>query len=605
MDVPFRVASVIEAVLALFVQWPLDLKLLAIEDARADETPLVEALGKHPVQAIRALGRFERAELSRHVVPFLGSSEPDLRIEAANALAQMKTTDSLGPYLERERDPRVRSALYEAIGRLEEAREEVFLPGLEEDEPIRFGAAKGLESALRRHDRKPSPVTVASLARVVRDADSEMRRLALTSLLRAESIPQDVLELAFADPDPQVRRLAVMGLGEAREDSSYLVRYEGLRVAFDCALAERSLSDESEHVVLLAIDRLAEGCNPAPLEPLVRESSDWRKASHALVSLAKLRPDLARGELPRFVTHPVWQARVYAARAAKHLEAEDTLESLRADPHPNVVAEALVTPEDAVAALGSDDYGLLVTALGVLEGWKSDGATTTVLLETLERLSSQRRHTSRDPRRLLLERLRGSPAPRDELRYLISDFDPAIASLAADLLGERPQTTRFAPSPLPEEEYLLGLRAARARIEMKEAGTFVVELLPEAAPLTVAQFARLAESGYYDGLTFHRIVPNFVLQGGSPGANEYVGRPEYIRDEVSTLSHERGTLGISTRGRDTGDSQIFINLVDNFRLDHNYTVFARVVEGMENVDRILEGDVMERVVLLRRSDLRL
>jgi cyclophilin family peptidyl-prolyl cis-trans isomerase len=60
-------------------------------------------------------------------------------------------------------------------------------------------------------------------------------------------------------------------------------------------------------------------------------------------------------------------------------------------------------------------------------------------------------------------------------------------------------------------------------------------------------------------------------------------------------------LGISTRGRDTGDCQIFINLVDNYRLDHNYTVFARVVEGMDTVDRILEGDVMESVEIIRPS----
>ncbi len=91
-----------------------------------------------------------------------------------------------------------------------------------------------------------------------------------------------------------------------------------------------------------------------------------------------------------------------------------------------------------------------------------------------------------------------------------------------------------------------------------------------------------------------------MLQGGSPGANEFVGRPNYIRDEVGLRSHERGTLGISTRGRDTGDSQIFINLVDNYRLDHNYTVFARVVDGMKNVDRIQEGDVMVTVEIIKR-----
>jgi cyclophilin family peptidyl-prolyl cis-trans isomerase len=111
---------------------------------------------------------------------------------------------------------------------------------------------------------------------------------------------------------------------------------------------------------------------------------------------------------------------------------------------------------------------------------------------------------------------------------------------------------------------------------------------------------RGTESGHYNGLTFHRIVPNFVIQRGSPGANEYVGTPGFIRDEVSLLSHERGTLGISTRGRDTGDSQIFVNLVDNFRLDHNYTVFARVIEGVEAVDAIQEGDVIESIAIERR-----
>jgi cyclophilin family peptidyl-prolyl cis-trans isomerase len=79
-----------------------------------------------------------------------------------------------------------------------------------------------------------------------------------------------------------------------------------------------------------------------------------------------------------------------------------------------------------------------------------------------------------------------------------------------------------------------------------------------------------------------------------------VGAADYLRDELGLLSHRRGTLGISTRGRDTGDAQIFVNLVDNFRLDHNYTVFARVSEGMEVVDRIQEGEVMESVEILRR-----
>jgi cyclophilin family peptidyl-prolyl cis-trans isomerase len=94
------------------------------------------------------------------------------------------------------------------------------------------------------------------------------------------------------------------------------------------------------------------------------------------------------------------------------------------------------------------------------------------------------------------------------------------------------------------------------------------------------------------------VAPNFVIQGGSPGANEYAGEPHYMRDEVGL--HYRGTVGISTRGRDTGDAQIFVNLIDSPRLDHNYTVFGTVVAGMDVVDNILEGDVIERIELVSR-----
>ena len=89
------------------------------------------------------------------------------------------------------------------------------------------------------------------------------------------------------------------------------------------------------------------------------------------------------------------------------------------------------------------------------------------------------------------------------------------------------------------------------------------------------------------------MAANFVIQGGSPGANEYAGDALYMRDEVGI--HRRGTVGISTRGRDTGDAQIFVNLVDSPRLDHQYTVFGTVVSGMDVVDGVLEGDVIERI----------
>ena len=110
----------------------------------------------------------------------------------------------------------------------------------------------------------------------------------------------------------------------------------------------------------------------------------------------------------------------------------------------------------------------------------------------------------------------------------------------------------------------------------------------------------MAREGRFDGLTWHRVVPNFVVQGGSPAANEYAGHGAFTRDEVGLVGHWAGTLGISTRGRDTGDGQPFFNLVDNLRLDHDYTVFGFVVEGLEAVGRVRAGDVIESIRLRPR-----
>ena len=88
-----------------------------------------------------------------------------------------------------------------------------------------------------------------------------------------------------------------------------------------------------------------------------------------------------------------------------------------------------------------------------------------------------------------------------------------------------------------------------------------------------------------------------MIQGGSPGANEYSGHQFFMRDEIGSR-HARGTVGLSTRGRNTADAQIFINLVDNFRLDTDYTVFASVYD-MSVVDAIQEGDVMRELSTVR------
>ena len=181
------------------------------------------------------------------------------------------------------------------------------------------------------------------------------------------------------------------------------------------------------------------------------------------------------------------------------------------------------------------------------------------------------------------------------LEGYLKDFDPAVAAKTAEILSAwtgQPRTA--APQPLAGPGVTMAtvnaLRGKALRFHMAGHGFFDIALDVDAAPLSAVRIARRAGEGYYNGLTFHRIAPNFVIQGGSPGANEYMGEPFYMRDEVGL--HLRGTVGISTRGRDTGDAQIFVNTVDSPRLDHIYTVFGSVTAGMDVVDGILEGDVI-------------
>ena len=199
-----------------------------------------------------------------------------------------------------------------------------------------------------------------------------------------------------------------------------------------------------------------------------------------------------------------------------------------------------------------------------------------------------------------------SSAHAVQVTPFVEDYDPAVAARAAQVLrawgSPVPEKTPRSYAPLPVSiRDVARLRNARVRVTMAResgGGVFELKLFAEEAPATVNRFVSAARSGYYNDLTFHRVATNFVIQGGSPGANEYVGADRFMRDELGLRSHERGTLGISTRGRDTGDAQIFVNLIDNWRLDHDYTVFGWLTRGGEIVDETLEGDVVERVEVI-------
>lgn len=132
-------------------------------------------------------------------------------------------------------------------------------------------------------------------------------------------------------------------------------------------------------------------------------------------------------------------------------------------------------------------------------------------------------------------------------------------------------------------------------------GTMKVELYEQDAPNTVANFVKLSKEGYYDGLTFHRVIPDFVIQGGCPNGSG-AGGPGYSIDCELTGNnqyHDRGVLSMAHAGRNTGGSQFFVchSRNNTSHLDGVHTCFGKVTEGVEFVDEIREGDKIEKITI--------
>jgi cyclophilin family peptidyl-prolyl cis-trans isomerase len=623
--------------------------------------------------AVRALGRLERPALMLDITPFLKSSLPEIRLEAANAMAQAAqgwksdqhapaaaldaSVAALVARLKVEAEPDVRAGICEAIGRLPytaaaqvESAERIFLDMAARSETTgdRLGVAKGFEALVRIHRklRPPSADVIALLRRFASPGGSDVaigariRRLALETLASSGGIGDDTLLTVAGDQDAQVRRLTMRAavapprppspaedevLARGLGDPSPIVRLEALRsegirhadTAGACPYALVAAADTDTHVALSALDLLSRcGSSPEAVALLVHEVDDlsragsprgWHRAAHALVALSAASAERGAGALAQFKGSRVWQLRMYAARAAAILKDREALDALASDEDDNVREAAIeglrkVTGHAAdaiyVAQLTRSGNQVLRLSALALEGTPGPDQAVPALKAAWQRLVAEGKDNSHDARDAIAKTLVSLGAdPRGQTPKragaAITGSDPVLSPSGASR-GQTPHNDL-------NTDDLRRLAAPRARVTIRGVGSFELALFTAQAPATVLRFARLADSGYYNGLSFHRLVPNFVVQGGSPGANEYVGDATFMRDEVGTWPHVRGAVGISTRGHDTGDAQIFVDLVDNPRLDHDYTVFAQVLNGIEVVDQILEGDVIDRIEILRGS----
>jgi cyclophilin family peptidyl-prolyl cis-trans isomerase len=197
----------------------------------------------------------------------------------------------------------------------------------------------------------------------------------------------------------------------------------------------------------------------------------------------------------------------------------------------------------------------------------------------------------------------GTEEGRTLLRRIAgSDPSRAVRQRAMSALSEG-----FAPP----EEAAVRLADARRLVSVYEAnaqtlysphvlivtryGTIELVLDVVDAPLTSASFVRLAQSGFFNGLSFHRVVPGFVVQGGDPRGDGYGGPGSTVRCEYNQRPYGRGAVGMALSGKDTGGSQFFITLEPQPHLDGAYTQFGQVLSGMDVVEKIRPGDVIDRI----------
>jgi cyclophilin family peptidyl-prolyl cis-trans isomerase len=332
------------------------------------------------------------------------------------------------------------------------------------------------------------------------------------------------------------------------------------------------------------------------------EDSSVTVRSAAVQALAQRQGAGFAGQLETLAQDEDWRLRLAAANAAAELKGagRPVLNKLVEDPDTRVLTAALqglVASGDAASevekALTADDLAVRGTAvLLVPQAGLSDPLVS--LGRALEASTGDAWVEIREGVVDALVQVEGGEA----LLTILAQEDPAssVRRRARTALAQRdvsvaaaPATDPPGPSPLlgqaPEEDVRVVLATSR--------GDLVLRVLASEAPVHAANFLDLVDRGFYDGLLWHRVVSNFVIQGGDPRGDGWGSGERTLRDEINPVPFNRGTVGMPKAGKDTGGCQIFITHLPTPHLDGNYTVFGQVEEGLEVIDLLEVGDRIE------------
>ncbi len=595
-----------------------------------DASVYLPVLLKDPEASVRRAATFGAglsgdARLLHFLVAALGDPDDQTAANAAEALGKIggkDATDALLAALAKPRGPRAGCAL--ALFRKPEARSVTALLAAfgEEDSAPELGRA-----VVYSLSRKPDPAAVPALRAVLRREEEGASRTpaseevawaarGLGILEDEESVP-DLVRLA-ASRDISVAVQALTALHSLSNKSVFSLREELTRGAREIALLR---ANDSLPGVAIAALRLLGALPDSPASRATLEENllkkGWRGQA-ALVSLTHL--DAARS--PEAAAARIDAAALLGGTLELRLGAAEALQFFGGDGPPKVLATALLADRAArvrASALSSVSKkqsphlsswllaGLIDHDAAVRDAALDAGAPLlekgSAELKRAWMAAFDRAFESGEPD-FTVGALDAAAARGEAGRVLVAahanDPDAVTREKARRLLVEKYGAANGSFRPIPAgtrlstEDYARVSRAANESVFEAEIATargpIRMELLAEDAPLTVESFRTLAAKGFFDGMVIHRVVPDFVVQTGDPRGDGSGGPGYAIRDEINPARYTRGAVGMALSGADTGGSQWFVTLSTQLHLDGGYTVFGRVLEGWDVLDRIEQDD---------------
>ena len=518
-----------------------------------------------------------RLEDGKVVSRFLGYANSRLRADAANTLARLKLSDGneeLRKLLAADPEPIVRANAARVLGATEDkAAYDVLLGSMTKDADIRVRVSAIRALGSLKDQRAAAPLLKRG------EALYEVYRARKAKRIVRPTEVNEILEI-----------VTVLGrlLADTRDDKTVAwLRLLGrkapeVNIAFARIAPAVYLEDTPEPVVPLETGYAGSG-----------QAQGWGELAAHPNALTKAQAGLA---LRQGVCMP-------AVDGPECERAEKTAvpDFLR--------AYAKFKPNDLDAVirkqLADADVVIRATAAELLGDLPPNEANERALLEALPVALKDR-----DLNNAVLAVLdalgkQKSTAANDAIKISLGNPDhlirrKAVALLKANGVGDFSERIGTVQTLNTTADYERALsrpgKLVRATVSTSK-GLFVIEFLPEAAPLTVDNFVMLARKGYFDGQTVPRVVPNFVIQTGDPRGDQNGGPGYSIRCEINEATYDRGAVGMALSGKDTGGSQWFVTHSPQPHLDGGYTVFGHVISGMDVVDRIVRGDTIRSIVI--------